>query len=395
MIKDLKKFLEMMKLSKSAAKLLPSNQYHDGFERLVNRIHPKLQKVKIIKITQLSNNVKLFRLVASNHNKQLAFFRAGQYLGVKVNIDGVHTSRAYSIVSSPNNVAYYEIAVKNLGNLGFVSKYLNEEVKMGDVLELTEPMGSFHYNSLFHGKDLVFIAGGCGVTPFISIIKDIYEKDLDLNVHLIYGCLGENDRLFLDELELMVKERENLDVTWVLSEPSVNWNGLTGFITKEILSKVVDDWSNKMVYFVGPNLMKTLILKNLDDLNIKKHRILCEIAPSPPDITRSKENTKIEKSKTAKCTINWTYAGKVYMQKIEVLCSEPLLNSIERAKLKGVIVNNACRSGECAFCRTRLLLGNVFVPSNVHLREMDGDIGFIHPCVSYPIDDLEIELFIS
>ena len=69
--------------------------------------------------------------------------------------------------------------------------------------------------------------------------------------------------------------------------------------------------------------------------------------------------------------------------------AEPLLNSMER---HGHVVPSICRSGECSMCRTRLKVGKVIVPGGVVLREADVWTGQIHPCASYPIEDLTIRL---
>jgi ferredoxin len=68
---------------------------------------------------------------------------------------------------------------------------------------------------------------------------------------------------------------------------------------------------------------------------------------------------------------------------------EPLLNALERS---GLVVPALCRSGECSSCRIRLLAGKVFMPSQAALRESDRKGGYIHACVSYPLDNLKIRL---
>ena len=68
---------------------------------------------------------------------------------------------------------------------------------------------------------------------------------------------------------------------------------------------------------------------------------------------------------------------------------EPLMNAMERA---GIVVEAVCRSGECTFCRTRLLSGEVFTPSCVCRRWADERFGYIHPCMSYPLSDLRVRV---
>jgi ferredoxin len=76
-------------------------------------------------------------------------------------------------------------------------------------------------------------------------------------------------------------------------------------------------------------------------------------------------------------------------KEIRVAAGEPLLNSLERY---GVVVPAICRAGECSACRTRLLSGQVYQPAHTGLRESDRQYGYIHACVSYPLQDLEIRI---
>jgi len=68
------------------------------------------------------------------------------------------------------------------------------------------------------------------------------------------------------------------------------------------------------------------------------------------------------------------------------------LNSLEKEKSLGLIINNGCRSGACALCRTKLVSGKIFMLPEVTMREIDESYGYIHPCVSYPLTDIYIDL---
>lgn len=394
MWKDLKKTINAIKFVQLRSTLAPHPLYHDGFERLNERLHPTHQMLRIVQKTQMTRDITLLRGVSANPEKPLAPFRAGQYIGVRVIINGVQTGRAYSLVSSPNNLAYYEIAVKDLGNKGFVSRYLCQDLKIGDIIEITAPNGQFYYNQLFHGNHLLFIAGGCGVTPFLSLLRDFYERDCNLEIQLIYGCLTEKDILFHDELTLMAKNNPNFRYFVVLSEPDGSWKGLKGFITKDIIKKVAGSLENTMVYIVGPEQMRAFLLKEMADFQLRSNQVIWEVNPPINDITKMlgwPKDISIKNQFT--CKIRFSTLGTNKQITIPVNATEPLLNSIERAKLLPNGVENACRAGECALCRSHLISGKVFVPPEVHIREADRMYGFIHPCVSYPISDCELEIY--
>ncbi len=388
MFKDLQQFLKVQKLKAWREATQGDTTYYDGLENLFIRLHPGKMRVKVSDISLLTPDVKLFRLVPARRTKVLAPFRAGQYVGLSAVVDGVHTTRPYSLVSSPNQLAYYEIGVRKKMN-GFISPHLFENAKEGDEFEITEPMGNFYYNSLFHGDNLGFIAGGCGVTPFIAMLRDITERKIPLNVWLLYGCLKEEDILYRKELEDMQARRPNIHVQYILSEPGAGWTGPMGFISKDKISQAIGSVEKKFFYIVGNRPMYQFVLPQLAELGISPHRVIREVY-GVPDSVKEEPGWPTDISLDKKVTISIQYAG---MEKtIQVACGEPLLNGIERAHLPGLQVNSGCRSGECGLCRTKLLSGNVFVPAEVMVREADKANNFIHPCATYPLTDLRIEL---
>ncbi|MBY9018695.1 MAG: iron-sulfur cluster-binding domain-containing protein [Candidatus Lokiarchaeota archaeon] len=395
MMEDVKKYQKAEKTKKKREEIQKIPWYYDGLENLCNRIHPTKQMLRISDIKQLSHDTKLFRFVSAKPQKPLAPFRAGQYMGIIVEINGVRTSRPYSLVSSPNQLAYYEIGIRKKAG-GFVSPYLLENAKIGDVIEATEPMGNLFYNSLFHGNNLVFIAGGCGITPFISMIRGITEKAIPLNICLIYGALSKKDILFKEELEDIQSRRDNVSINYVLSEPDPNWKGECGFITKDIISKIVGNIDDKYFYIVGNRAMYGFVDAELQSLGVPKHKTFFEAFGVPEDITQVMGWPKnIELGKKVQITLKFRQLGNEEEIKFEAPSNEPLLNSIERTGHKDLVIENGCRSGECALCRTKLVTGNVFVPPEVTIRDIDRDYGFIHPCISYPITDLYLDLTLT
>ncbi|MHA1669164.1 MAG: flavin reductase family protein [Promethearchaeota archaeon] len=395
MMEDVKKYQKAEKRKKKREEIQEIPYYYDGLENLCNRIHPTKQILRISDIKQLSHDTKLFRFVSAIPQKPLAPFRAGQYVGITVEINGVRTSRPYSLVSSPNQLVYYELGIrKKVG--GFVSPYIFENAKVGDIIEATEPMGNLFYNSLFHGNNLVFIAGGCGITPFISLLRDLTEKMIPLNIWLIYGALKESEILFKDELEDIQSRRKNVNIKYVLSEPDSSWSGACGFITRDIISSEINSLNQKYYYTVGNRAMYNFIQGELNALGIPKHRTYFEAYGVPDDITQVMgwpEN--ISKSQTVEITLKYRKQGKEEEIVFKALSTEPLLNSIEKNGNPNIIIENSCRSGECALCRTKKISGKVFVPPEVTIRDIDKDIGYIHPCVSYPLTDLHLDLTLT
>ena len=394
-MEDIKKYQQAEKLKKKREELQTIPYYYDGLERLCDRIHPKKQLLRISDIKELSHDTKLFRFVSEKQNKPLAPFRAGQYIGVSVEINGVRTSRPYSLVSSPNQLAYYELGIRKKTG-GFVSPHLVDNAKIGDLFESTEPMGNLYYNPIFHGKNLVFIAGGCGITPFISFLRDITEKTVPLNIWLIYGALTEKDILFRNELEDMQSRRNNLKIKFVLSEPESDWTGACGFITKDMISSDIGALNDKYYYIVGNRAMYGFIQQELNILGIPRHKTYFEAFGVPDDITKVIGwPEEVKPSDKVQIKLIYRNNGREVKETYEASCVEPLLNSIEKLTRDELLIENGCRSGECALCRTKMISGKVFVPPEVTIRDVDKKYGFIHPCISYPLTNLEIDLTLT
>ncbi|MFX0074200.1 MAG: flavin reductase family protein [Candidatus Hermodarchaeota archaeon] len=388
----MKKFTYAQKLKEWREKVLEVPEYFDGMEILHDYIHPGKIWLQISDIQDLSHDTKLYRLVPTGNTKTLPPFRAGQYIGLTVEINGVRTARPYSLVSSPNQHAYYELCIRKKED-GFVSVYFYDNAKVGDIVECTEPLGTFYHNSLFHGDNLVFIAGGCGITPFISILRDISERMLPINIWVLFGCLTERDIIFKQELEDIKKRRPNIKIQYILSETDSSWEGECGFITQDIIKNLIEDISNKFYYVVGNRDMYQFIFKELEDLGIPKHRIAYEAYGTPDDVTKILGwPSDLSVSNKVEISVKYVEMNQIKEKKFEALCVEPILNSLEKEFGLKLTIESGCRSGACALCRTKLTSGKMFVPPEVTIREVDQKFGYIHPCISYPLTNISLDL---
>jgi ferredoxin-NADP reductase len=181
--------------------------------KVMTKLHPDRITLKVKEIIEETASTKTLRMVSADG--PLPYFRAGQYVNLFMNIDNVLTSRPYSISSAPDK-PYYDITVRRMDG-GFVSHYLLDRVKPGATLESTSPNGSFCYESIIDPSDLVFLAGGSGVTPFMSIIRDIINKKAPVNIHLLYGSRSPEDIVFHDELNKITAQYKNIKVDYIIS----------------------------------------------------------------------------------------------------------------------------------------------------------------------------------
>ncbi|MCP3952858.1 MAG: 2Fe-2S iron-sulfur cluster binding domain-containing protein [Desulfobacterales bacterium] len=346
---------------------------------VIDRLHPAQLQLRVTRILAETASTKTFRLVTAD-GRYLPPFQAGQYINLFVEIGGVRTSRPYSVSSPPTQTAYYDITVRRVPD-GFVSIYLLDEVLVGQVLTSTSPAGTFYHNPLFHGDDLVLIGGGSGITPFMSMIREVTDRGGDRQVHLVYGSRVTDDIIFGEELQQRAAAHDNLTVTPVISEPAKGYAGPSGFITGELLLDLLGSLDGKMFYLCGPEVMYTFVKAELLKLGIPERRIRIEVYGPPADVTAQPGWPEaIKADDRFKVSLP---GGDV----IPVSAGEPLMAGLERA---GLTLNTCCRSGECSLCRTLLLAGNVFHAAGAKLRKSDSISGYIHPCMAYPLSDLSI-----
>jgi glycine betaine catabolism B len=348
---------------------------------LVDRLHPSRVPAEVSEIIEETGTTKTLRLKPTEG--AFAPFRAGQFVNLFVEVDGVPTSRPYSISSPPSRNDYYDVTVREMPD-GFVSKHLCSAVQAGDRLEVSGPAGFFYHEPLTDTDDLVFLAGGSGITPFMSMIRNAVDTDRDIRMHVLYGSRAPGDIIFGEELADLACCFDGLKVDLVISEPTEGYEGACGLLDAEMMEKLLGDLNGKTFYMCGPHAMYDLCLGSLDRLGVPGRRVKRELSGPPPDITAVEGWPK---------NLNGTEEFQVKVEgvrgKLTVKSGEPLLNSLERNKLA---VDNLCRSGECGACRTRLVDGEVYMPPTVTVRKADLAFGYIHPCMSYPISDLTIRL---
>lgn len=349
-------------------------------DNIIKRLHNDKLELVVSEIIEVNINAKTFRLIAKEGI--LPVFQSGQYLNVFVEIDGVRTSRPYSISSSSRQRAYYEITVARIAT-GFVSDYFLDKVKVGDEFTANGPSGTFIYNPAFHSKKSVFIAGGSGITPFLSMSREVLSAGLDREIHLIYGCRNEEAVIFKSELEDMTKRHNNFKFSVVLSEAPEDYKGFKGFIDADCIKHLVGDIEGKTYYICGPQIMNDFVVKTLQSLNVKPNMIRREMFGARQDIQNEPGwPNELTGNETFTITVNKD-------KKIPAKSSESVLVALERS---GIRVNVCCRSGECSLCRIQLVSGKVFMPRGVLLRHADEKFGYIHSCKAYPIEDLEIQI---
>ena len=351
-----------------------------GVNKLAASLHPKLQEAEVAEIID-RKDARTFILKSD----RLAYFRAGQYVSVKLNIGNAVTARPYTLADSPKAAleGRYEITVKKSPE-GFVSDYILSNWQVGTKVTLSGPEGPFSYEEIRDEKHIVGLAGGSGITPFMSMMRAIRDGIENFNLTLLYGSKTAADILYRDEIEAICKETDKVKVVHILSDEKAD-GFESGFIDEKIIKKYSPE--KYSLYICGPRGMHDFLNREvLPKLCLDLKHIRREFVPAPSDPAYFAEFTG---DRNAVYSLTVKVFGEE--KKIPLRADETILTAIERA---GISAPSRCRSGECGWCRARLISGEVFIPESLDGRRLaDAGAGYIHPCSSWALSDISLEVF--
>ncbi|MCS7109428.1 MAG: FAD-binding oxidoreductase [Candidatus Micrarchaeota archaeon] len=204
-------------------------------------------------------------------------FKPGQFVNLYIQRENEPLlARPYSIASSPLNKDYLELTIKIIPNGRFTPRVA--ALKVGDVVKIGGPFGKFFFLDEEKMKDIILIGGGCGITPFISMIRYVAEKNLDIKLTYFYSARTMDSILYKNELESIARSHKNIKVIFTCTrEESKSWNGERGRINIDMIKKYVDiKDENKYYMLCGPPEMIKSLVEQLKSAGIKEEKILHE-----------------------------------------------------------------------------------------------------------------------
>jgi ferredoxin-NADP reductase len=348
---------------------------------VTDRLHPRRLSLEVTEVITETPTTVTLRMASAGPD--LPPFLAGQYVNLFLELDRTRTSRPYAISSAPTERDHYDLTVREVPR-GFVSPHLVHNVRPGDRFDSTGPMGEFFHNPLFHGDRLMFLAGGSGVAPARSMIRDIATRGGARRLHLLYGSKDPNDIIFRDELDELARAHDTIDVSHVISEPDPSWHGRTGFITGDLIAELAGPHLHRTTFYLcGPPPMYDFCLEVLRKLDVARRRVRYEANGPPAEPERLHDwPGQLDPATTIAVTVKG-------QDKFVATCGEPLLNSLERA---GYQLEVGCRSGHCSLCRVKILSGTVVNGPEARIRRSDEWTGHTHACTAFPVSDIEVQL---
>ncbi|WP_143462327.1 iron-sulfur cluster-binding domain-containing protein [Levilactobacillus enshiensis] len=355
---------------------------HYPVNDLAAQLHPETQYLRITNVVDHGADAKSFYFAPATDmgTQHLAYFKAGQYLSVRFNIGQSQVTRAYALRSTPKDALddCYILTIK-LVPKGFVTPYIFAHWQVGTVIASSGPLGQLTYNQFRDQPHVLGIAGGSGITPFLALAGALVDGTENFDLTILYGSRRHDNILLGDELTALADQSPHIKVVNVLSDE--DYPGYEhGFITRDLMQQYAD-LQHTSIFVCGPNALNAYVTEQVAPLHLPGGRLREELSGQVPV---PETDVKIPATVTITVQIQDT------QQTVTANTREPLLVALERA---GIVVPAACRSGECGWCRARVISGQVNTPRTVdHRRAADRKFGYIHLCAAFPESDMTIEV---
>ncbi len=314
-------------------------------------------------------------------------FKQGQYITVKLNVNGEELRRSYSICTSPYSEKELRVAVKEVQD-GRASTLMNRTWKVGDAVEVMTPMGNF--SSILSGnnkKHYVLFAGGSGITPMMSILKSVLYIEKQSNVTLVYANRNEDSVIFKTEIEKIVSENEDrVKVLNVYDTPKTQVSDLQkGLLSVDRVKVIVENYGgvNADEYFIcGPGPMMENIKQALEGLNIAKEKVHIEYFSAVADAV-----AKAEGNVVTGADVNSEVTVIQYGIETTMKLNTAGLTILDAAIDAGVDAPFSCKGAVCCTCRAKVIEGKAKMDANFALTDAEVEDGFILTCQAHPLTE--------
>ncbi|UVD60718.1 hybrid-cluster NAD(P)-dependent oxidoreductase (plasmid) [Rhizobium sp. Pop5] len=330
-------------------------------------------------VQQETHDVKTFTF-ASRAGKRFAF-KAGQYFLFDLEHNGEAESRCYSISSSPHRTNAFSVTVKRVPG-GKISNWLHDTLVAGASVKANGPLGHFVRSGT--GQKLLLLSGGSGITPVMSILRELADSCEPADVVFMHAARTPLDLIFRDELACIARRLKGLRLHFLPETVAgeASWPGLTGRISAEYMRLAVPDIAERTVMCCGPAPFMAAARRIAGDLGV----------PASHYVEESFDAAVIDEPEIPAAQDAATKVFQVSFSKqarsIEVSSDQSVLSCAKKA---GVRIPSSCANGVCGTCKSKLTSGTVDMNHNGGIRQREIDAGLFLPCCSKPLSDLVIE----
>ncbi len=303
-------------------------------------------------------------------------FKSGQYVSLELSIDGNKIRRSYSICSPSFEKNFFSIGVKQIEG-GYGSAHLNQLVNEGQSIEVSTPEGNFLLPELSNAAQYVFVAGGSGITPILSMIHELLTHTT-APVYLKYSTLTQDETMFYAELTALKAKypQFTLDLLHTHGENLLNETNLAEWIKSLPIQ-------NYNLWVCGPAGIISATEKACQLVGLAPEKFHREYftAKSAEDMQAASvgDATDAPLSPGEAAEVEIKYEGK----KLKFTCqyNETILDAALNA---GGDPPYSCLVAACSTCRAMIKTGNIEMKDRDALSDKDIAKGFVLTCQSMP-----------
>ncbi|MGA4840758.1 1,2-phenylacetyl-CoA epoxidase subunit PaaE [Streptomyces sp. G45] len=349
------------------------------------RFHP----LRVAAVEQLTDDSVALTLAVPPDLREAYRHAPGQHLTLRRVVDGTEIRRTYSICSpaphphDPEGPRELRVGVRAVDG-GAFSTYAHKEIAAGDELDVMTPAGRFTLDPA-PGR-YAAVVGGSGITPVLSIVTTLLEREPDAEFCLIRSDRTTASTMFLEEVaDLKDRWPDRFQLVTVLSREEQQAGLTSGRLDEERLTRLlpallpvdeVDGW-----FLCGPYGLVQSAERTLRALGVRRQRIHEEIfhvdaAPTAPALTPAPEHS----------TVTVTLDGRSGTWPVR--SGESLLDTVLRNRADAPF---ACKGGVCGTCRAFKVSGEVRMDRNFALEPEETEAGYVLACQSHPTTD-KVEL---
>ncbi len=303
-------------------------------------------------------------------------FIAGQYINLKLTLDGQEIRRAYSLCSSPES-GELRISVKAVKN-GVFSQFANGSLKVNDTLEIGTPEGNFTFEPDFkRQKNYMAFAAGSGITPVMSILKSVLASEPKSTFVLVYGNKSVEDTIFETEIhQLQQQFTGRFFVHYTYSQTKIDGE-IFGRIEKSTVNFVLNtkhaEKEFDKFYLCGPEEMIITVSDVLKSHNVLEKNIKFEL------FTASKTEKTVYTDAHLQTQVTMMVDGDESFFEMS-----PKQTILEAALKNGIDAPYSCQGGICSSCLCRITKGSAEMKKNSILTDSEIAEGLVLSCQAIP-----------
>ena len=344
-------------------------------------------KLRVAEVKRETPDAVSVRLDLPEDLRETFAFKAGQHLTFRRDIGGEEVRRNYSVCVAPSE-GVLKIGVKKIAG-GVFSRWVNDELKAGDIVEVMAPHGSFCWSfETTARRENVAFAGGSGITPVLSLIKTALEIEPNSRFTLFYGNRNSIGVMFLEEIAgLKDRHIDRLSVFHFLEEEEEEIDLFNGRLDRakaeEILSLLVRPQAIDAFFICGPGPMMDAIEEALHAKGVDNVRILIERFTTGPLSAAQAAAARELEEKAAGLKMRVTLGGR----RVTVAFDPDKHSILDNVRAAGLPAPFACKGGVCATCRAKVTDGEVSMKQNFALSPEEMAEGYVLTCQAAPLTD--------